>query len=302
MTNLSFSEDMMSIKGNIDLCFGSKDTEDFDLTLMRNVPDRVRKCDRHWHDCFEIMSVYTGRCEVNIGGSSFMLEAGDIAVIPPRLVHSTYNEPDWGFTGLVYGYTESVIYSPDLSISNLKYLSPFRSYRPVGEYILRGGMDCTARVRKILDRGAEIFESRDVLRAIRMRANILELHAELYSLYSFSNLPEKAFGHLLEAQKYIEAQLPNEISPYEVAREIHISYSHLSRIIKSELDMTVSELIMSMRIDLAERLFIEDHDINVTECALRVGFGDTSYFIKRFKQLKSISPGEYIKLIRRSDT
>ena len=287
----------MAINGNIDLCFGRKNQDDFDLTFQQSDGSRDSVYRDHWHDCFEIIYVLSGRFNVTIGEQEFQLGAEDIAVIPPLTIHSTRSAIGERFDSIVYGYTESVIYTPDLSISNLKYLAPFRKLRPYDEYILRGDSSMVVQLRGLIKQGAEIFKSRDALRAINMRANILSVHALLYSIYAFASGSAHSSAYLVEAQNYIENQLPGDISPYDIAREIHISYSHLARIVRAEMGMTVSELITSMRINSAEQIFLNNPGVSVTECALAAGFSDTSYFIKQFRRHKGMSPKIFLKML-----
>jgi AraC-like DNA-binding protein len=61
--------------------------------------------------------------------------------------------------------------------------------------------------------------------------------------------------------------------------------------------MTVSELITSMRINLAEQIFLNNPGISVTECALAAGFSDSSYFIKQFRRHKGMSPKSLLKML-----
>ena len=287
----------MAISGNINLCFGRKDQDDFDLTFQQCDDSRESFYQNHWHDCFEIIYVLSGKYHVTIGEREFQLGDGDIAVIPPLTIHSTRSGIGEYYDSIVYGYTESVIYTPDLSISNLKYLAPFRKLRPYDEYILRGDGSMVVQLRSLIKQGADIFISRDALRAINMRANILSVHATLYSIYGFASESSRSSSYLVEAQEYIEKQLPSDISPYEIAREIHISYSHLARMVRAEMGMTVSELITSMRINLAEQIFLNNPGISVTECALAAGFSDSSYFIKQFRRHKGMSPKSLLKML-----
>ena len=287
----------MAINGNIDLCFGRKNQDDFDLTFQHGNVSSDSFYPKHWHDCFEIIYLLSGKFNVTIGDQEFQLGAEDIAVIPPLTVHSTRSGIGECFDSIVYGYTESVIYTPDLSISNLNYLAPFRKLRPYDEYILRGDSSKVAQLRSLIKQGAEIFKSRDALRVINMRANILSVHALLYSIYAFASKSAHSSAYLTEAQNYIENHLPSDISPYDIARETHISYSHLARIVRDEIGMTISQLITSMRINSAEQIFMNNPGISVTECALAAGFSDTSYFIKQFRRQKGMSPKSYLKMI-----
>jgi len=67
--------------------------------------------------------------------------------------------------------------------------------------------------------------------------------------------------------------------------------------VRAEMGMTVSELITSMRINLAEQIFLNNPGISVTECALAAGFSDSSYFIKQFRRHKGMSPKSLLKML-----
>lgn len=288
----------MAIQGNIDLQFGRKNEDDFDLTFQSNDGSHAIYNAVHWHDCFEILYVLSGQFHITIGDQAFDLGAEDIAVIPPRTSHSTRSDIGESFHSIVYGYTESLIYTPDLSISNLHYLAPFRKLRPYDTYILQGNSSHVVQLRQLLLEGTEIFKSHDVLRTLYMRINILNIHALLYSIYAFTSLNARASLYLVEAQNYIEKHLPNDISPYDLAREIHISYSHLARMVRAEMGMTISELVTSMRINFAEQIFMNHPDISVTECAFDAGFSNVSYFIKQFHHYKGITPKQFCQMIK----
>lgn len=289
----------MAIHSSIALSFGGKNEDDFDLTLQRCDTDHETACPLHWHDCFEIIYVRTGVFHVVLGDKEFVLTEEDIAVIPPRTIHATNSSMGERFDSIVYGYTESLLYTPDLSISNLQYLAPFRKLRPYADYILRGDSAAVVQLRDLLRQGAEIYESHDAMRVLNMRINILSVHALLYSIYAFTSQDAHLSSYLIDTQNYIEKHLPDDISPYTIAREIHISYSHLARVVQAEMGMTISELITSMRINSAEQIFMEHPTISVTECALAVGFSDVSYFIKQFRKHKGMNPRSFLKMIQK---
>lgn len=321
----------MSIKGNIDLKFGRNNEDDFDMTFSHSDGTSPANCEPHWHDCFELICVQSGMRRVTLDGTEFRLEKGDIAVIPPGVVHSTINLPGESFRAIVYGYTSKLIYTPDISLTNLRYLAPFRKPRPVGEYILRGG-EKTEQLRRLIETGGAIFngnadsrsfsrekahkseplsrekpnysaypKSRDPLRVLKMRANILEVHTllcEIYSIPGRGDLP----SYIADAQNYIEDRLPGKISPYDIAAALHMSYSNFCRVVKNELNITPSDLITSMRVDLAEQMLISSPGMSVTECAFAAGFSDTSHFIRRFRQYKGVSPGKLRLTLRDSES
>ena len=290
----------MSIKGNIDLKFGRKNEDDFDMTFSHSDGTVPANCAPHWHDCFELISVRSGMRRVTLNGTEFRLEEGGVAVIPPGIEHSTINQPGESFDTLVYGYTGNLIYTPDISLTNLRYLAPFRKPRAMDEYILRGG-ERTEQLRRLIETGGAIFRSHDPLRVLKMRANILGVHTllcEIYSIPGRGDLP----SCIADAQNYIEDRLPGKISPYDIASALHMSYSNFCRVVKNELNITPSDLITSMRVDLAEQMLISSPGMSVTECAFAAGFSDTSHFIRRFRQYKGVSPGKLRLTLRDTES
>ena len=287
----------MGIKSSIPLCFGSKLTDDFDITLQKSDGTRSERCPLHWHDCFEILYVTSGSRGISINDQNFILSEGDIAVIPPHSVHYTYKANDFPCSSIVFGYTEPIIYTSDISFSNMKYLAPFRYMKSGRNCVLRGDSDWLSDLRALLTKGSEIFFAKGTARELRMRSVILEIHALLYEIFMFSaEKDERSLGYLLDAQIYIENHITEKISPYDVADAIHISYSHLARIARSSMNLTVSELITQLRINLAEQLLMTDREMSITDCALASGFDDVSYFIKIFRSAKGVSPGKFRKL------
>ena len=288
----------MSIKGNIPLCFGRKNEDDFDLTYSKGDGTYVDKCTTHWHDCFEIICGISGRRTVELGLESFVIEPGDIAVVPPGTEHCTGVFQGEPFETLVYGYTGTLIYTPDISLSNLRFLTPFRTPRPMSDYILRGGNERIDKLKRLLLTGWEIFKGHDQMRGLRMRANILEVHTILCEIYS---IPERMVSSCVaDAQNYIEDRLPGQISPYEIAEALHMSYSNFCRVVKAELGITPSELIASMRVELAEQTLTLTPTMSVTECAFATGFADSSHFIRRFREFRGMSPGEFLRTLKDS--
>lgn len=90
----------------------------------------------------------------------------------------------------------------------------------------------------------------------------------------------------------IEANLADEqFGVSELADALNMSRSNLLRKVKSETKLSVSQLIRQVRLKKAMEL-LRKSSINVSEAALQVGFGSTSYFIKCFREYYGYSPGQ----------
>ncbi len=286
----------MSIKSSIEMTFGRKNQDDFSITQLNSDGSKKYSCTEHWHDCYELIYVKNGRFRATIASESVVIAAGQIAVIAPYCLHSTETLIGENVNGIVFGYTESMIYSSDISFSNMKYLVPFRNLRSAADCLLSGDTPQFERLRELLEKGALEYLGSSPTRELVMRCTILEVHAILYEHFMFagrSSGEELSQRYIRDAAQYIEANLQRDISPYEVAGELHLSYSHLSRVFRNVLGITISEFICRMRINLAEQLLINNSTLTVTECAISSGFSNTSYFIKQFHRLKGLSPGRF---------
>ena len=138
-------------------------------------------------------------------------------------------------------------------------------------------------------------------REIRVRSKILALHATLWEMYLGKNEREsKPSSRLIDVEEYIERNIDKDVSPYEIAEALHISYSHLSRIINEELGYSIGELIIRMKINYAESLMTGEGERGITEIALSVGFGSASYFTRVYKRMRGVTPTAFRRMLRES--
>lgn len=287
----------MPFHTTIPLDWGRKSEDEFSVNHEKNPINIVAE---HWHDCFELICMLDGVRDFSVGETVFRLEAGDLLVVPPHVPHAS---PGGGpYDCLVFGYAESVIYTTDNSYSSLKYLLPFRLHQPAGNCLFRRGTAKLDDLRALILRGEEIFTGSSLTRSLDMRACILQVHAILYRLFlsrgSRSTDSDQTFRYMVEAQEYINAHLSETISPYDIADALHISHSHLCRLFAAVFGMPPGALVNQYRLGLAEQLLIEHPEMSITEIGLRAGFGDSSYFIRRFRALKGMSPGEFRARLR----
>ena len=96
-----------------------------------------------------------------------------------------------------------------------------------------------------------------------------------------------------EAIDLIKDNIGNyELSMGYIASQMKISISYLGRILKKKTGQTFLEYTTRLRIEKAEGL-LRDTDLPVSEIAEKVGYSDTSSFIRVFKRLVSLTPGAY---------
>ncbi|MCB0686605.1 MAG: helix-turn-helix transcriptional regulator [Saprospiraceae bacterium] len=71
-----------------------------------------------------------------------------------------------------------------------------------------------------------------------------------------------------------------------------MSRTHLYRKIKHYLSSSFTEILTTMRIDLAKEL-LHNSSLNISEIAYQVGFRDPSYFVRVFRKQTGKTPRFY---------
>lgn len=95
-----------------------------------------------------------------------------------------------------------------------------------------------------------------------------------------------------QAMAYIHEHYAEALSRQDLARQIGVSERHLNRCFHQELGLPPMTYLNRYRVQCAREL-LERGDQSVTEVALTVGFSDSNYFGRVFRQEVGISPGLY---------
>ena len=94
-------------------------------------------------------------------------------------------------------------------------------------------------------------------------------------------------------QKYIGMHyLESNFSLKMMALDLGTSQSNLSHLFKKEISLTLSEYIDLLKMDCAKKMLVQP-DTSINAISQRLGFANASTFIRKFKKLEGITPGEY---------
>lgn len=106
-------------------------------------------------------------------------------------------------------------------------------------------------------------------------------------------------GHLeypfiAEAIEYIRLHYTEDINMTVVANHVSVNYTYFSEKFKEHTGINFNDYLKNLRIGEAKRL-LEKGCYKVYEVSRSAGFGDVKYFMKTFKEITGLSPGEYRK-------
>ncbi len=86
----------------------------------------------------------------------------------------------------------------------------------------------------------------------------------------------------------------DQLSLFEISRQIGVSSSHLSKIFSQETGQTMTEYLTLTRISKAKEL-LKTTRSKTFEIAYQVGYNDQHYFSNLFKKVTGLTPTEYRK-------
>lgn len=98
--------------------------------------------------------------------------------------------------------------------------------------------------------------------------------------------------HISACKEYIYSHLKERITIEDLADELGVSASYLSRLFKKETGDSVSGYIRRQKIDMAKNL-LQYSDYSMIDIANRLSFSSQSHFIQQFREYEGMTPKKY---------
>ncbi len=109
--------------------------------------------------------------------------------------------------------------------------------------------------------------------------------------------PELLDGRVERVVHYIGMHLTEPLSTERLANVACVTRVHLTRLFRQRMHTSLQQYIIAMRIEQSQRLLMTTAE-TVAEVAQRVGFRDTSYFIRLFRRHIGLTPQRYRDTLR----
>lgn len=120
-----------------------------------------------------------------------------------------------------------------------------------------------------------------------------QLYAQLCSKITKSDGSGRYTTLSIKLVNYVDANYTNpNLSLKMLSSEFGITVSYISKIFKEQFGTNFSDYIANKRIEKAKEL-LSTTNLSISEIALKLGYVDSSIFIKNFKKNTGITPGAY---------
>jgi AraC-like DNA-binding protein len=105
-------------------------------------------------------------------------------------------------------------------------------------------------------------------------------------------LPEKQA--VLAAAEILENEFVNPPLQQNLSKRVGLNLNKLSFYFQQIYGQTINKYVLKLKLEKARSLLSQDRNrFTVTAVANEVGFNNTSYFIRKFREAYGETPGEY---------
>ena len=245
----------------------------------------------------QIVEVLAGEVELQIGTEILIASQGDFAYVPPKMV---YRIDSIGGYAAVRGISfEASILKENMENFDTEvfYMFDVQSRNRIA--LFSHGHPVYPTLEHYMHECYEEFIAKDVCYKLPIRANIYLIMTALLRYYSFTKTDsDRMIYHnvlrLAPVVNYIFEHYCEKIYVDDLAEMINVSPDYFTKMFKDSIGRTPIEYINGLRVNRAMVLLFQTKN-SMSDIADEIGFCNSNYFHKIFKQYMNQSPLAYRK-------
>lgn len=262
------------------------------IDKVRNDSDKTAVTALHKHAYAELFVCKSGSITINTADRLIRLGAGEILLVPGNYSHAREREAAEGAVWCSVG----VHITKNRRRNARDIYSRFAELLGAESPMMLGtsGELCDM----VMDFNGQPYGADDCLPALQTAA-ILSRFSHSFVAGEGKGEEEQNQSRDIKRTAYLEFFIENyyreDFTAEEIAEQMFISVSQLSRIVKARFGMTLHQIILKKRLDEAARLLREGAD-SVENIVDKVGFRTVSCFYRAFRAEFGVTPYAYRKL------
>ena len=250
---------------------------------LRSGVDVSEPYPRHWHEEYQFCLIQAGGGELHYRGTRHNTPSASLFIVHPGEVHSNHTETGCSFRSIytepelirrissdAAGFQQNLPFFPNPMILDKEIIADYLSLH----YSRENSTTLLARESAMLE----------------MLTKLITRYAKEKPTLTTSRKEHKAVKAVRE---YIIENYNRNFSLAELSRLANLSAYHLTRVFTKEIGMPPHAFQTQVRIAKAKKLIRDGLPLSFV--AVRTGFADQSHFMRHFRRLLKITPGEYLK-------
>jgi len=251
---------------------------------------------QHWHEELEWIYVEYGTLNLTIHGIAYTLNPGEFCFINAGELHE--------IKSIGESLHHAIVFHPNLLDFSLYDACQHNFIRPVTSGKLLFPVSCSQLSSEnsviIISHMMEIvrlYHTLPLCALLSIKIHLLNILELLFKTNSFleniaSSREEDALKKLKNVIKYIHANYANPISLQSLADICFMSPNYFCHYFHQEIGKPPIVFINEYRIQIACQMLSET-ELSISYISLSVGFDNFSYFIRKFKEYKGVTPKKY---------
>lgn len=243
-----------------------------------NFPDRL-----HAHEFYELVVYLGGEISYVSGCNVLSPMPGDVLVSPPGRLHAARLDQPSAYERCVFYFTPEAFGEAAGEMLAFCGGTAFLRLPPAKRRAMRGLLGQISRALRETGSAAVLLGYSYIVQLFSLLAHAASPAEDIHTLP----------GRVAEIKTYIDESLPHLTGVSEVAEHFYYSREYLSRLFRQSFGTTVSDYIADRRLEYARQLLMDGR--SVTEACFAAGYGNVSFFIKRFKEKNGLTPHQYAR-------
>lgn len=268
----------------------------FRLRVMR-VPQHGASRDQHTHDFEELVVILAGHGQHEVGREVYDIATGDVFVLLGDVSHCYPAVKDLSLINILYDPANLRFPRADLGAlpgyHALFEVEPRLRGRQRFQNRLKLGMDELGRLAKLI---AELeTELRVNTPGSRFVATAHFMQIVAFLARAYSKLPvreQRPVTQISELLGYLEQHFAEPLTIGDLAQVAHLSETSLYRLFRQIMGRSPIDYLIRLRINKATQL-LRREPLRIKEASEAVGFTDSNYFTRQFRNVMGVSPREY---------
>lgn len=256
--------------------------------------------EKTWSSYIKAIRIRRGFFQGELNLKPLFLHAGDIIFVNPQDLSEICSlSDDWSldtleFTPLVLSFAHSDHFSHMV-------LNPLAKGVLRLPELLDEKTECTILLHQLFDQMADADEQQSDVSMFRVRLRLLEMlcilseAGLLVSKDSRGKTPDtQKVERYRKVTSYIDKYYDRPLTLQDLANLVPCNSQYLCRFFKDISGTSPIQYLIKVRIEKACEL-LEKTEHSVLDIGLEVGFDNGSYFVRKFKELKGVTPKAYRK-------